>query len=58
MNVLILTGAAVISLSMGATGLPLGLGDLIAGWGLSRLVLLMVLFVFYVVRVCFMDGIS
>ena len=58
MIALILAGAAFLSLSMGFTGLPRGLADLIAGWELSRFELLMALLVFYVVLGCFLDGIS
>ena len=58
MIALILAGAAFLSLSMGFTGLPRGLADLIAGWELSRLELLMVLLVFYIILGCFLDGIS
>ena len=54
----ILAGAAFLSLSMGFTGLPRGLADLIASWELSRFELLMVLLVFYIVLGCFLDGIS
>lgn len=58
MIALILAGASFLSLSMGFTGLPRGLADLIAQWELSRFELLMVLLVFYVVLGCFLDGIS
>ena len=58
MIALILAGAAFLSLSMGFTGLPRGLADLIAGWDLTRFELLMVLLVFYIVLGCFLDGIS
>lgn len=58
MIALILAGAAFLSLSMGFTGLPRGLADLIAGWELTRFELLMVLLVFYVILGCFLDGIS
>lgn len=58
MIALILAGAAFLSLSMGFTGLPRGLADLIAGWDLSRFELLMVLLVFYIILGCFLDGIS
>lgn len=58
MIALILAGAAFLSLSMGFTGLPRGLADLIAGWDLTRFELLMVLLVFYVILGCFLDGIS
>ena len=58
MIALILAGAAFLSLSMGFTGLPRGLADLIASWELSRFELLMVLLVFYIILGCFLDGIS
>ena len=58
MIALILAGAAFLSLSMGFTGLPRGLADLIAQWDLSRFELLMVLLVFYIILGCFLDGIS
>lgn len=58
MIALILGGAAFLSLSMGFTGLPRGLADLIAQMGLSRFELLMVLLVFYIILGCFLDGIS
>ena len=58
MIALILAGAAFLSLSMGFTGLPRGLADLIGAWELSRFELLMALLVFYMVLGCFLDGIS
>lgn len=58
MIALILAGAAFLSLSMGFTGLPRGLADLIAQLELSRFELLMVLLVFYIVLGMFLDGIS
>ena len=58
MIALILAGAAFLSLSMGFTGLPRGLADLIADLNLSRFELLMVLLVFYIILGCFLDGIS
>ena len=58
MIALILAGAAFLSLSMGFTGLPRGLADLIADWELSRFELLMVLLVFYIILGMFLDGIS
>ncbi|WGW05729.1 TRAP transporter large permease [Tropicibacter oceani] len=58
MIALILSGAAFLSLSMGFTGLPRGLADLIASWELSRFELLMALLVFYIILGCFLDGIS
>jgi len=58
MIALILAGAAFLSLSMGFTGLPRGLADLIGSLELSRFELLMALLVFYIVLGCFLDGIS
>lgn len=58
MIALILAGASFLSLSMGFTGLPRGLADLIASLDLSRFELLMVLLVFYIILGCFLDGIS
>ncbi|TCO73939.1 TRAP transporter large permease [Rhodovulum euryhalinum] len=58
MIMLILAGASFLSLSMGFTGLPRGLADLIAGFELTRFELLMALLVFYIVLGCFLDGIS
>jgi tripartite ATP-independent transporter DctM subunit len=58
MIALILAGAAFLSLSMGFTGLPRGLADLIATLELTRFQLLMVLLVFYIILGCFLDGIS
>lgn len=58
MIALILAGAAFLSLSMGFTGLPRGLADLIAQMELSRFELLMALLVFYIILGMFLDGIS
>ncbi|MEO1469039.1 MAG: TRAP transporter large permease subunit [Pseudomonadota bacterium] len=58
MIALILAGAAFLSLSMGFTGLPRGLADLIGALELSRFELLMALLVFYIILGCFLDGIS
>ena len=58
MIALVLAGASFLSLSMGFTGLPRGLADLIAQWQLTRFELLMVLLVFYIILGCFLDGIS
>jgi len=58
MIALILAGSAVLSLSMGFTGLPRALAELIAAWDLSPLALIMVLTIFYVILGCFLDGIS
>ncbi len=58
MIALILAGAAFLSLSMGFTGIPRGLANLIASLELSRFELLMALLVFYIILGCFLDGIS
>jgi tripartite ATP-independent transporter DctM subunit len=58
MIALILGGAAFLSLSMGFTGLPRGLADLIASLELTRFELLMALLVFYIILGMFLDGIS
>lgn len=58
MIALILAGAAFLSLSMGFTGLPRGLADLIAQLELSKFELLMALLVFYIILGMFLDGIS
>ncbi|HHH89361.1 MAG TPA: TRAP transporter large permease subunit [Aliiroseovarius sp.] len=58
MIALILAGASFLSLSMGFTGLPRGLADLIASMDLTKFQLLMVLLVFYIVLGMFLDGIS
>ncbi len=58
MIALILAGAAFLSLSMGFTGLPRALADLIGSLDLSKFQLIMALLVFYVILGCFLDGIS
>ncbi|MBR9891095.1 TRAP transporter large permease subunit [bacterium] len=58
MIALILAGASFLSLSMGFTGIPRGLADLIASWELSRFELLMALLLFYIILGMFLDGIS
>jgi len=58
MIALILAGAAFLSLSMGFTGLPRALAEWIASLGLSPVVLILALMVFYIVIGCFLDGIS
>ncbi|NBR90150.1 MAG: TRAP transporter large permease subunit [Rhodobacteraceae bacterium] len=58
MIALILAGAAFLSLSMGFTGIPRGLADLIASWNLTKFELLMALLVFYIILGMFLDGIS
>ncbi len=58
MIVLILMGAAFLSLSMGFTGLPRTLAGWIASLDLSRFELLIALLVFYIIIGMFLDGIS
>ncbi|KMK67761.1 TRAP transporter large permease [Puniceibacterium sp. IMCC21224] len=58
MIALILAGAAFLKLSMGFTGLPRALADMISATELSRFQLLMALLVFYIVLGMFLDGIS
>ena len=58
MIVLILMGAAFLSLSMGFTGLPRALAGWIASLDLSRFELLIALLVFYIIIGMFLDGIS
>jgi len=58
MIALILAGASFLSLSMGFTGLPRGLADLIGQMELSKFQLLLVLLVFYIILGMFLDGIS
>ncbi|AXI43910.1 TRAP transporter large permease [Sulfitobacter sp. SK011] len=58
MIALILAGAAFLKLSMGFTGLPRALAEMIAEMGLTRFQLLMALLVFYIVLGMFLDGIS
>ncbi len=58
MIVLILSGAAFLSIAMGFTGIPRALADWIGSLGLTRFELLMALLVFYIILGCFLDGIS
>ncbi len=58
MIALILAGAAFLTLSMGYIGLPRHLAEWIGSLGLSPLMLLLALMVFYIVLGCFLDGIS
>jgi len=58
MIAMILAGAAFLTLSMGYIGLPRHLAEWIGSLQLSRIQLLAVLLVFYVVLGCFLDGIS
>jgi len=54
----ILMGAAFLTLAMGFTGLPRALAEWIAHQGLSPLMLILALTLFYIVIGCFLDGIS
>jgi tripartite ATP-independent transporter DctM subunit len=58
MIMLILMGAAFLSLSMGFTGLPRTLAEWISGLDLSPIMLIAALTVFYIILGCFLDGIS
>jgi len=55
---LILAGAAFLTLSMGYLGLPRHLAQWITGLGLSPLLLIVALMVFFIILGCFLDGIS
>jgi C4-dicarboxylate transporter, DctM subunit len=58
MIALILAGAAFLTLSMGYIGLPRHLAEVVTGMGLSPLLLIIALAVFYIILGCFLDGIS
>jgi len=58
MIALILMGASFLSLSMGFTGLPRALATWIDSMGLSPIVLIAALTVFYIILGMFLDGIS
>jgi C4-dicarboxylate transporter, DctM subunit len=58
MIALILMGASFLSLAMGFTGLPRALANWIDAMGLSPIVLIAALTVFYIVLGMFLDGIS
>lgn len=58
MIALILMGAAFLSLAMGFTGIPRALAAFIEEFGLSPVVLIAVLTVFYIILGMFLDGIS
>jgi C4-dicarboxylate transporter DctM subunit len=58
MIALILSGAQFLTLAMGYLGLPRHLAEWIGSLGLSNIMLIMVLTVFYIVLGCFLDGIS
>lgn len=54
----ILMGAAFLSLSMGFTGLPRALAEMIDSYNLTPVALIAVLTVFYLILGMFMDGLS
>jgi C4-dicarboxylate transporter DctM subunit len=58
MIALILAGAQFLTLSMGYIGLPRHLAEWIGALGLSNLMLLAALAVFFIILGCFLDGIS
>lgn len=58
MIALILCGSSFLSLAMGFTGLPRALAEWIAGLGLSPVVLIGALTIFFIILGCFLDGIS
>jgi C4-dicarboxylate transporter DctM subunit len=58
MIALILSGAQFLTLAMGYLGLPRHLAEWIGSLGLSNVMLIAVLTVFYIVLGCFLDGIS
>jgi tripartite ATP-independent transporter DctM subunit len=58
MIALILSGAQFLTLSMGYLGLPRHLAEWIGSLGLSNVMLIAALTVFYIVLGCFLDGIS
>lgn len=58
MIVLILAGAAVLTVAMGYTGIPRHLAAFIGGLNLSSYGLLIALTLFFAVLGCFLDGIS
>jgi C4-dicarboxylate transporter DctM subunit len=58
MMALIITGAQFLTLAMGYIGLPRLLAEWIGSLGLSNLMLILALMVFFIVLGCFLDGIS
>jgi C4-dicarboxylate transporter DctM subunit len=58
MIALILAGAAFLTLTMGYIGLPRALAEWIASLGLTPVILVIALALFYIVLGCFLDGIS
>lgn len=58
MIALLLAASAYLSLAMGFTGIPRGLGEWITSLGLSKQGLIAALTLFYIVLGCFLDGLS
>ena len=58
MIMLIIQGAAVLTLAMGYMGLPRELAAFIADMNMSPFVLLIVITLFYIILGCFLDGVS
>lgn len=58
MIALILSGAQFLTIAMGYLGLPRQLAEWIGSLGLSNVMLIAVLTLFYIVLGCFLDGIS
>lgn len=58
MIIFIIAGAAFLSLAMGFTGIPRLLAEQISAMGLSPLMLIVVLTLFFMLLGCFLDGIS
>ncbi len=54
----ILAGAAFLTTAMGFTGIPRVLAEWIGSFGLSQMMLLVALTVFFIIMGCFLDGIS
>jgi tripartite ATP-independent transporter DctM subunit len=58
MIIFIIAGASFLSLAMGFTGIPRLLAEQISTMGLSPLMLIVVLTLFFMLLGCFLDGIS
>lgn len=58
MIILILVGASFLSLTMGYTGIPRRVAEIISSWQVSNFELILILMVFYLIIGCFLDGIS
>lgn len=58
MIILILVGASFLSLTMGYTGIPRRVAEIISSWQVSNFQLILILVVFYLIIGCFLDGIS